>query len=67
MAMDMIKALIFGAILTATIALVIGSQGISAGPLAIHLVQAAEIRFYWSWPVFVSGSGLAWGIMLLQR
>lgn len=65
--MDMIKALIFGAILAATIALVIGSQGTSAGPLAIHIVQVDQIKLYWSWPVFFSGSGLTLGIMLLQR
>jgi hypothetical protein len=56
-----------GAILSATIALVIGSQGSSAGPLAIHPVHIAEVKLYWSWPVFFSGSGLAWAIMLLQR
>jgi len=65
--MDVIKALILGAILSATIALVIGSQGSSAGPLAIHLVHIADTKLYWSWPIFVSGSGLAWVIMLLQR
>lgn len=47
--------------------LVIGSQGSSAGPLAIHLVDIADARVYWSWPVFFSGSGLAFGLMLLQR
>jgi len=67
MAIDLIKALILGAILSATLALVIGSQGSSAGPLAIHLVHLADAKLYWSWPIFVSGSGLAWGIMLLQR
>lgn len=66
-AMEMIKALTLGAILSATIALVIGSQGISAGPLAIQLVPVAEVKLYWSWPIFFSGSGLAWGILLLQR
>ena len=65
--MDMIKAMTFGAILSATIALVIGSQGASAGPLAIHAVHIAEARLFWSWPIFFSGSGLTWGIMLLQR
>lgn len=65
--MDMIKALTLGAILTATVALVIGSQGTSAGPLAIHLVPIAGAKLYWSWPIFFSGSGLAFGIMLLQR
>ncbi|MCR9178654.1 MAG: hypothetical protein NXH71_00240 [Erythrobacteraceae bacterium] len=65
--MDMLKALMLGAILSATIGLVIGSQGTSAGPLAIHLITLADARFYWSWPVFLSGSGLAWGLLLLQR
>ena len=65
--MDMLKALIFGAVLSATIGLVIGSQGTSAGPLAIHMVAIADARFFWSWPVFLSSSGLAWGLLLLQR
>lgn len=67
MAMEVIKALTLGAILSATMALVIGSQGSSAGPLAIHLVSLADAKLYWSWPIFFSGSGLAFGIMLLQR
>jgi hypothetical protein len=65
--MDMLKALIFGALLSATIGVIIGSQGTSAGPLAIHVVAIADARLYWSWPVFLSASGLAWGLMLLQR
>lgn len=65
--MDLIKAMSFGAILSATLALVIGSQGSSAGPLAIHAVHIADAKMYWSWPIFVSASGLAFGIMLLQR
>lgn len=65
--MDFIKALTLGAILSAVIALVIGSQGVSSGPLAIHLVDVAEAKVYWSWPVFFGGSGLAFAIMLLQR
>ncbi|ASJ92420.1 hypothetical protein CBR61_02180 [Porphyrobacter sp. CACIAM 03H1] len=63
----MIKALTFGAILSAAVALVIGSQGTSAGPLAIRLVDVVDVRFYWSWPVFFSGTGLSFGMLLLQR
>lgn len=65
--MDFLKALMLGVILSATIGLVIGSQGTSAGPLAIQLVSLADVKIYWSWPVFLSGTGLAWGLMLLQR
>jgi hypothetical protein len=65
--MDVIKSLILGAALSAVIAMVIGSQGIGAGPLAIHLVHVADVRFFWSWPIFFSGSGLSLRLMLLQR
>lgn len=65
--MDLIKSVTLGAILSATIALIVGSQGTSAGPLSIHLVQVSEIRFFWSWPVFFSGTGLSFGLLLLQR
>jgi len=65
--MDMLKAVVFGALLSATIGVVIGSQGTNGGPLAIHLVTIAEAKLYWSWPVFLSATGLSWGLMLLQR
>jgi hypothetical protein len=65
--MELLKALMLGAVLSATVGLVIGSQGTSAGPLAIQIVSLADAKLYWSWPVFLSASGLAWGLMLLQR
>ncbi len=65
--MELIKSVTFGTILAATIAMVIGSQGTSAGPLAIYLADVADVRFFWSWPVFFSGTGLSLGLLLLQR
>jgi hypothetical protein len=65
--MDLWKAFTLGAVLSVTIGLVIGSQGTAAGPLAIQLVSLADTKLYWSWPVFLLGSGLAWGLMLPQR
>ena len=65
--MDLCRAFTLCAVLSVTIGLVIGSQGTAAGPLAIQLVSLADAKFYWSWPVFLLGSGLAWGMMLLQR
>jgi hypothetical protein len=67
MAMDLIKSVTFGTIMAAAIALVIGSQGTSAGPLAIRMVEVADVRFFWSWPVFFTGTGLSFGLLLLQR
>ena len=42
--MDFLKALMLGVILSATIGLVIGSQGVTAGPLAIHAVHLRNQR-----------------------
>ena len=63
----MIKAMGFGVILTGAIALIIGTQGTSAGPLAVEPLMLNGYRLYWSWPIFAAGSGLSWGIILLQR
>jgi hypothetical protein len=65
--MVMLKAVVFGAIITGCVALVIGSQGSSGGRLAIEAIELGEVRLFWSWPLFLSGSGLAWGLILLQR
>lgn len=63
----MVKAMGLGAVLTGAIALVIGSQGSSAGPLAVEAMRVGDFRMFWSWPLFALGTGLAWGLMLLQR
>lgn len=63
----MIKAIGFGVILTGTIALIVGSQGSSAGPLMVEPLDIGTYKLYWSWPIFAAGSGLSWGIILLQR
>ena len=63
----MVKAMALGAVLTGSIAMVIGSQGTRAGPLAVEALAVGDLQLYWSWPIFAAGSGLAWGLMLLQR
>jgi hypothetical protein len=65
--MDLLKAMGLAALLTGCVALVIGSQGTSAGSLAIHPMTVGEFRVYWSWPLFLIASSLSWAIMLLQR
>ena len=65
--MDLLKAMVFAAVVTGCVAIVIGSQGTSAGQLAIHPMDVGAVRLYWSWPMFLAGSGLGWGLMLLQR
>lgn len=65
--MDLLKAIIFAAILTGCVALVIGSQGSTGGALAIFSFKVASQKIFWSWPAFFGGTGLAWSLMLLQR
>lgn len=73
--MLVIKAMLLGAILTGVVCLVMGSQGSTGGFLYIHAVdvpaaklhfeQLHNFTFYWSWPLFLAGSGLAWAILLM--
>ncbi len=63
----MFKAIGLGAVLTWSIALVIGSQGSSGGSLLVHPMHVGDYSVYWSWPLFCVGTGLSWGIMALQR
>lgn len=65
--MDMLKAIVIAAAITTCVAIVIGSQGSSGGQLQIHSFMVADQKLYWSWPLFLGGSGLAWALMLLQR
>lgn len=65
--MDMLKALGLGAVLSGVVALVIGSQGSSGGFLDIHLMTLATQKIYWSWPLFLFGAGVSWGVLALQR
>lgn len=73
--MSVIKAMLLGALLTGVFSLIVGSQGSQAGFLAIFPVEVPVARlhfehlhnftFYWSWPLFLAGTGLAWAILLM--
>lgn len=65
--MEIFKAMGLGAILTWVVALVIGKQGSSGGFLAIHSVQLSDYSLWWSWPLFLAATGIAWGLMAMQR
>lgn len=65
--MGVLKAMIIAAALTGTIALVLGSQGSSLAFLNIEMMIINNHRLFWSWPLFLSGTGLFWGLTLLQK
>ena len=39
----------------------------TGGYLAIHAVAVQDYRMWWSWPLFLAATGLAWGLMAMQR
>lgn len=65
--MELFKAIPLGGILTWVVAVVIGKQGSTGGYLAIHSVQLQDYALWWSWPLFLAATGLAWGLMAMQR
>lgn len=65
--MEFVKAVPMGFILTWVLALIIGSTGSTGGQLAIHHMHMGDVSVLWSWPLFFAGTGLAWGLLLMQR
>jgi hypothetical protein len=65
--MSFIKALIPGLILTLVVATLIGSNGSAGGFLYIHQEAIRGHEFYWSWSLFIAGTGLAWGIFWMME
>lgn len=68
----MFKAIPFGIFLTLIVALFIGSGGSTGGMLAIFPFDViipetgVDFRLYWSWTLFLAGSGLAFAILLMM-
>ena len=60
-----LKAIVLGAVLAFVLSLFIGSGGSSGGLLNVRHVAIESYEFYWSWPLFVIGTGLSFGIFLL--
>lgn len=68
----MFKAIPFGIFLTLLVALFIGSGGSSGGMLSIFPfdVEIAaiglDLTLYWSWTLFLAGTGLTFAILLMM-
>jgi hypothetical protein len=65
--MSFIKGLVPGALLTWVVCMVIGSNRSKGGFLQIHPVDIQGLDFYWSWPLFVAATGLAWAIFWMME
>ena len=63
--MAFIKGLVPGLILTFVLAGILGSNGQSAGWLDVHSIFIEQVRFYWSWPLFIVSTALGTGIFAM--
>ena len=64
--MAFIKALIPGFLLTWIVSGVIGSNGSTGGMLTIQNTYIDGHNFYWSWPMFLATTGLAWALFWMM-
>lgn len=64
--MALIKALVPGFLLTWVVSLIIGSNGSRGGILAIQHSVVEGHSFYWSWPLFIAGTALAWALFAMM-
>ncbi|GEM_PF-541029 len=68
----MFKAIPFGIFLTLIVALFIGSGGSSGGMLHVFPFDVVvpeislDVKLYWSWTLFLAGTGLAFAILLMM-
>jgi hypothetical protein len=65
--MAMVKGLMGGGALTLVVSLVLGSQGSRGAFLNIQDVMLGNVHIWWSWPLFLASSGIAWGIMTMMK
>jgi hypothetical protein len=61
-----LKAVVLGIFLAAIVSLFIGSGGSSGGLLNVFLVSYEGWEFYWSWPLFLIGTALSFGLFLMM-
>lgn len=61
-----LKALVLGIALALIVSLFIGSGGSSGGLLHVREVAVSDYDFYWSWPLFVIGTALSFGIFIMM-
>ena len=64
--MAFLKAIALGLFLALLVSLFIGSGGSSGGMLNVREVVFEGYRFYWSWALFLIGTGLSFGLFLMM-
>lgn len=61
-----LKSVALGIFLALIVSLFIGSGGSSGGFLNVFEVTVQGYDFYWSWPLFVIGTAISFGIFVMM-
>ena len=61
-----LKAVALGIFLALLVSLFIGSGGSSGGMLNVFEATVQGYDFYWSWPLFVIGTALSFGLFVMM-
>jgi hypothetical protein len=61
-----LKAIVIGIVLAFVVSLFIGSGGSTGGMLNVRHVTIGDFSFYWSWALFLIGTGLSFGIFMMM-
>ena len=64
--MAFLKAVALGIFLALIISLFIGSGGSSGGMLNVREVTIEGYHFYWSWALFLIGTGISFGLFVMM-
>ena len=64
---ELLKSIVFGAILAFIVSLFIGSGGATGGILNVRHFVIEGVGFYWSWMLFLIGAALSFGLMLMMK
>ena len=65
--MSLLKAILLGAILTFIVSGTIWAGQSTGGFLNIHEFAVQGHYVAWSWPLFIAGTGLSWGIIIMMK
>lgn len=63
--MNLFKALVPGALLSWVVSSAIGGQGSHGAWLTIERLHFGQHAIYWSWPLFIAGTILAWALFAM--
>lgn len=64
---NLLLAGIFGATISIVVSYLFDYFESDGGVLAISAFNMADVHIFWSWPLFLVGTGLSWAILQMMK